>query len=570
MVSRDGGSPLQVTSDQPCSAGSFSWFPDGSGFVSVSGGKLWHIGAQGGPSQSLAAAPGVATSPRVSPDGTHVAMVIQVDDEQQAVAVVPVVGQQWPRRVSEGDDFVFDPQWSADGRWLAWIQYDNRLMTWDQSTVMLAHVESGRVMAVATGRGVAHAQPRFSPDGTRLAFLSDRGGWLTLWMTTLEHVDGAGEAAPVSPEYVEHAAPAWGAAQNYAWSPDSRRIVHTSNASGSIRLAVVDVPSGTRRLLCDQAGLHADPAWLDASTVVMTFQSPAQPPEVFTLDVDTLETRQLTHSAVGGLGAVPAVFPEPVSWRSADRATCHGLLFTPRPTSEEQILGRGYPVLLQFHGGPTSQSVARWEPMLQYFVQRGWMVLQVNYRGSSGYGKAYQDALNGHWGEGELADAMSAVAWLGAQDRGADVSRIVPWGGSNGGFAVLLCLTKAPDLFKAGVCLYGISDLLTLAEPTSRFERYYQDTLIGPSWDHADYYRTWSPLHHASAVRSPLLLLHGDQDTDVAPDQTGRFVEALARLGKEHEFHVYEGEGHGWRHVNTQRDYLHRMESFLRRMVLDQ
>lgn len=565
------GLPMQVTSEHACSAGSFSWLPDASGFVYASGGKLWRIPAEGGPVSLVAGGPGRLGSPRVSPDGALVTCVAELDEDHRAVAVAPTEGEAWPRRLSRGDDFAFDAQWSPDGRWLAWVAYDNCLMPWDESELVVCRVATGEVRVVASRRGVAYAQPRWSPDGSRLAFICDRDGWMNLWVAPFLPDGTLGEVRPLGPEAHEHAAPAWGESQNYAWSPGGDRIVHTTNHEASIQLAVIDVPSGRRTILGEDPGSHADPSWLDEQTVVFAFNAPHSPTDVYLQEIDADRRTRLTASAVGGLAAVPTVDPRPVAWPGEGGEAIHGLLSLPSDARRAHD-GPGSPVLLQFHGGPTSQSVVRWEPILQYFVQRGWAVLQVNYRGSSGYGKAYRDAQYGRWGKVELDDAVAAVRWLQshvATQHPIDASRIVPWGGSNGGYAVLLCLSKAPQLFKAGVSLYGITDLFTLAEPTNRFERYYGDTLIGPSWRHADYYREWSPLTHASQIRAPVLLLHGDKDDSVAIDQSERLVKALERADKTCEYHVYEGEGHGWRRLATQLDYVRRMETFLRHYVLE-
>lgn len=565
------GFPLQVTAEHPCSAGGFSWLPDGSGFVYAAGGKLWRIPAGGGPVSPVAAGPGRLGSPRVSPDGSLVACVAELDEEHRAVAVVATEGEAWPRRLSRGDDFVFDAQWSPDGRWLVWMQYDNRRMPWDESELVACHVATGELRALASHKGVAYAQPRWSPDGSRLAFICDRDGWMNLWVAPFQPDGSLGAARPLGPEAHEHAAPAWGESRNYAWSPGGDLIVHTTNHLGSLQLAVVDVPSGRRVILNEDSGSHADPSWLDARTVAYAFNAPHCPTDVYLQEIGAERRVRLTACAVGGLAAVPTVEPRPVSWPATNGETIHGLLFLPRDERRESDVP-GSPVLLQFHGGPTSQSVVRWEPVLQYFVQRGWAVLQVNYRGSSGYGKAYRDMQYGRWGKPELEDAVAAVRWLQrhvATQHPIDTTRIVPWGGSNGGYAVLLCLAKAPELFKAGVSLYGITDLFTLAEPTHRFERYYGDTLIGPSWRHADHYREWSPLTHAGQIHAPVLLLHGDKDDSVAVDQSERLAKALERAGRTFEYHVYEGEGHGWRRLATQVDYVQRMETFVRHFVLD-
>jgi dipeptidyl aminopeptidase/acylaminoacyl peptidase len=248
----------------------------------------------------------------------------------------------------------------------------------------------------------------------------------------------------------------------------------------------------------------------------------------------------------------------------------HGLLYTPQ--DRETASSAGLPMLVRLHGGPTGQSIVGWEAEIQYFVERGWLVLAPNYRGSSGYGRRFLDALYRVWGEADLEDVKAGVSAV-AEKVPVDRSRVVAWGGSAGGYAVLVCLTKAPEVFRAGVDLYGLSDLVTISEQTHRMERSYLSALLGPAPDAYPLYGERSPINFADRVRGPLLLLHGEEDKSVEPAQSRDMITALERAGKgkgrDFDYHFYAGESHGWQRVGTIVDALERIEGFLTRYVLD-
>jgi dipeptidyl aminopeptidase/acylaminoacyl peptidase len=204
---------------------------------------------------------------------------------------------------------------------------------------------------------------------------------------------------------------------------------------------------------------------------------------------------------------------------------------------------------------------------VQFFTTRGFAVLQVNYRGSTGYGKAYVEALRGQWGLADVEDAVTGAQFL-VQQGWVDAQKLVIMGGSAGGYTVLQALVHHPGFFKAGVCLYGISNLFTLAASTHKFEAHYLDSLIGPLPDTADRYRDRSPLFAAERIRDPIALFQGEIDQVVPKEQADAIVASLARRGVPYEYHVYAGEGHGWRKAETITQFYMSVEAFLRHYVL--
>ena len=222
---------------------------------------------------------------------------------------------------------------------------------------------------------------------------------------------------------------------------------------------------------------------------------------------------------------------------------------------------------MRIHGGPTGQSVACYNPATQFFVTRGYAVLDVNYRGGTGYGRAYMLALRERWGVCDVEDAVSAARYLGEAGI-ADPSRLVIYGGSAGGYTVLEALCRAPGTFRAGICLYGVSSLFGLAADTHKFEAHYLDLIVGPLPATAERYRERSPIFHADLIRDPVAIFQGAEDTVVPPAQSEEIVAALRRGGVPHTYQLYPGEGHGWRRPETIEAFYTAVEAFLRQHII--
>ena len=241
----------------------------------------------------------------------------------------------------------------------------------------------------------------------------------------------------------------------------------------------------------------------------------------------------------------------------------HGLYYAP---AERAADAGPPPVIVQVHGGPTGFVEAGFDAHTSYWLDRGWAILQVNYRGSAGYGRAYRQALHENWGVHDVEDTVSGAQEL-AQRGLIDGSRMVVMGGSAGGYTVLLSMAMYPEVFAAGVDRYGVADLFSLSEDTHRFEAHYLDTIVGPLPATYDRYRERSPLTLADKITRPLLILQGDKDDVVPLAQSEMIYKTLQSKGREVEMKVYEGEGHGWRRLATVMDELERVDKFLRRHV---
>ncbi len=553
VAAADGSAaPVVVTAHRGVGGG-WCWASDDELVVATDDGRLITIAPDGSTGRVLHR-DGEAIAPTVSARG-EVAFAIERDDACD-IAVVPLDGSAWPVRVSHAD-YAWDPAWSPDGLTLAWHEWDLPDMPWDASRVAFKPMSGahGAGSAKIGGDAVAASQPRFSPDGTQLAFVSDADGWPALWVSA---PDGT-NARPVIAEGREHAEPSWGPGQrSFAWSPDSSELAWCRNEDGFGRLVIAAPGKRSAREL--SKGWHRGLDW-DARGIACVRSGAVTPPQVVVLAANGSGRRALARGPIGGFESSGLVEPRAVTWKSGS-ATVHGLLWRPAHASTS-----ARPLLVSVHGGPTGQALADWTPQVQAFVQRGWSVLQPNYRGSTGYGRAYTQALAGYWGDRDVADVASGIRHA-VKEGWADAARVAIMGGSAGGMTALLTSAQHPDLVHAVIARFPVCDLIDLAATTHRLESTYTFRLVGTLPEAADTYRDRSPLAQAGEIRAPVLLLHGDHDTSVPLAQSQSIADALRAAGTTVERHVYPGEGHGWSRSETIADDFDRVDAFLRRWVL--
>ncbi len=518
----------------------------------------------GGPVQILTPEGISASAPAVAPDGGSVAHVAETDDtcEVWISPLDPESGGAGGTRVSAAD-FAFDPAWAPDGRALAWHEWDLPSMPWDESRIVVRGREDGPLRTIAGGAGVAVGQPRFAPGGERIAFVCDRTGWMRVWTARPDGRDAHPIAEP--DEAGEDAEPTWGPGQrSFAWSPSGDRIVVCRGSRGFGWLDLAEVGDGGRRPIAE--GWHRSLDW-SGPGIVGVRSSPTEPPTVVTAHPDPGRagspgrTPRLGSDTAGRGGTSTRPGPEPIRFPGADGADLHALYWLP---SEPRV--GPTPLLVHVHGGPTDQARADWWARADFFRDRGWAVLAPNHRGSTGHGRAYTQALSGHWGQLDASDVAAGIR--AAAGRGwADPDRIAMIGGSAGGFTALLVCASHPGLVAAAAVRYPVTDLHGLAAATHRFESRYTDTLVGPRAAAAPRWTQRSPLAHAARIRTPLLVLRGDDDAVVPGAQVDALVAAVRAHGTPVEDRVYRGEGHGFRRPETVADELRRTEAFLARHV---
>ena len=540
-------------------------------FVVHKTGRLFRVALCGGAPQPITPCFGHASSPCVSADGRFVAYV-HTDEDVDRIAVVDCHGTHWPGILASGHDFYMQPRISPDGSRLAFIAWDHPNMPWDGTTLYVADLDTtgplpraGQPRAVAGGDEVAVFQPEFSTDGSTLFFVSDESGWGRLGRCNLE----TSTTDWLTSEGTEFGTPAWAQdMRTYAVCGDGRTLAAVASQLGFLSVTSIDLESGTQAdveplaSLSDISTIVAAP---NGSRIAVIGSSAVQTPQVLTCDLAQNTSRIVARSTGEMLAAESLSSPEAISWESAGGETAHGLFY---PPASQAFQGTGLPpVIAMIHGGPTSQSRAGWKADVQYFATRGWAVLQVNYRGSTGYGRDYMLKLRGNWGICDVEDAISGVRHL-VEGGQVDPDRKVIMGGSAGGFTVLQVMAHHPDEFTAGVNLYGVANQFHLASDTHKFESRYTDTMIGPLPETAAVYHERSPGFHAHKISRPIAVFQGDIDRVVPRQQSDDVVAALKKTGTPHVYHLYEGEGHGWRMQETIDHFYRAVETFLDQHVL--
>lgn len=542
-------------------------------FAEATSGRLYRQPLAAGAARPITPTFGHAAAPTVSPDGRWV-LYVHSDEGIDRLAIVDATGERWPRIVASGADFYMQPRWSPDGTQVAWIEWNHPQMPWDGTTLSLAAVRpparEGDLPALegrhtlAGDADTAIFQPEFSPDGRFLTYVSDRTGWGNLYLYDL----AAGTSRALTDERAELGQAAWAqGARTYSFVGDGSALLYLRNDEGFRRLwrcelatgAVTSVPFLAEYNWIEQPTIAPDGMVLAAVAAAATI-----PPRVVTVALQTGTIRVHARSAGETVPHAALALPRPVTWE-VEGATAHGLYY---PPTSERYTGTGLPpAIVRVHGGPTSATTATYNATAQFFASRGYAVLEVNHRGSTGYGRDYMRALRESWGVVDIADTAAGARFL-AETGLADGARLVIMGGSAGGYTVLQTLVTHPGLFKAALCLYGISNLFTLATDTHKFEERYLDSLIGPLPEASDRYRDRSPIYHADRISDPLAIFQGAIDPVVPPAQAELIVAALRRRGVPHEYHLYEGEGHGWRKRETIATFWATVERFLQEYVL--
>ncbi|HEX2910905.1 MAG TPA: S9 family peptidase [Chloroflexia bacterium] len=530
--------------------------PDGKQLVYLSGkdGKLWLIPAGGGVARRLTPhVEGTQHSSVFSPDGSKVAYIAAFGDNQD-IAVVSSDGEGWPSRVSRGEHFVFDPQWIPGGERLVYGEHDNMRMAFYETRLVMADLKSGELKTLVDGWGknTVYSAPRPSPDGRWLAYVSNESGWNNVYILNLE----SGNTRPLAPGEVEQGEP--------TWSPDGKGLIYTVNQHCSIGLSFTSLEGQT--IVIEQGdGICEGSSFApDGKRLAYLKQSEVSPPNIYLYDFAERQSRPITAVEVGGMEQAGLVKAEVVHWTSPDGLEIEGLLYVPN-----EVQPGKHPLLLHIHGGPIAQYNRRWDASVQHWVSRGWVVIEPNFRGSTGYGREFRDKLRGTWGHEDMLDNIGAIDY--AQQRGLiDPTKVVAWGGSGGGYATNLLLGKWPERFKAGVSLVGVSNFVSFPEQTDRIARPLIEELLGSRHENFELYGERSPVSFAQHIKAPLMIIMGAEDRRVPAIQGEEMVEALKKAGKtDFEYISYEGEGHGWRKVATLLDHHQHMYEFLKKWVLE-
>lgn len=531
--------------------GAFCWTPDGTALVYAAGdGGVWRADLDREGAECVWSGTG-AQAPAVSPDGDLVAFMV----DQAAIVVVPLAGGE--ARVvsgSAGPDFAFDPVFAPGGGAVTFQGWSIPDMPWDGAARFTGALDQDAPALVERRHGVAVQQPGHLADGTPVD-VCDASGWLNVYVGQ----------QPVVAEPFEHAAPTWGPGQRtWAASPDGRSLVFARNEAGFGRLVVADIASGATAAI--GRAVHGQLSW--SGDRIAALRTGARTPTeivVYERDGDTEWSRRRIDTVADARWAEhdgSLVEPELVEVTGDDGVVLYARRYD-SPVSDGRLL-------VWVHGGPTSQWDVSFNAGVAFWVSRGWDVLLVDPRGSSGHGRAYQQALRGQWGVLDVDDTASLIRHSHAAGR-SQPSRTMVMGGSSGGLTVLAVLGRHAGLVAGGVALYPVSDIHDLNERSHRFEAHYQFSLVGPDDTAEDRARYWaqSPQSYAEHIAGPLLVLHGTEDPVVPVDQSIAVAERIRAAGGHVELHLLDGEGHGFRQPGSKEVEYRLVESFLDRVSLD-
>jgi dipeptidyl aminopeptidase/acylaminoacyl peptidase len=512
-------------------------------------------------------------SPALSPDGRWV-LFVHTYERVDGLAIVDAAGEQWPQKLAYGTDFCTSPCWHPAGTHIAWIAWDHPSMPWDSTLLKLAQVDAhgpglpvaGEVETLVAQPDVAVYQPQFSPDGRTLAYLSDASGWGNLYLYDLAR----GTHRQLTDDAVETGGYASRQGiRDYGFSPDGAQIYYIRSEAGFRRLWAYDFASSDASAVDSPLSAYTDLRQLavapQTGRLALIASSSTIGPRVVSWAPGDGAVQVHRRSTSEALAPDDLAAPQPISWPAEDGTTVHGLYYAP---TSSRYAGRGLPpAIVNIHGGPTGQSTAAYNARAQFFATRGYACLEVNYRGSTGYGRPYRTLLRGKWGLFDVEDALGGARCL-SESGLADPERLVIMGGSAGGYTVLKTLIDHPGAFKAALCLYGVSNMFTLAADTHKFEERYLDSLLGPLPEASDVYRDRSPIYRADQIVDPIAVFQGDSDPVVPREQSDAIVDSLRRRGVPHEYHVYAGEGHGWRKRETIEAFYQAVEAFLKAHVI--
>ncbi len=514
--------------------------------------RIYHLDSKGAPRPVTPAGDWRYADYCVSPTGTRL-VCVREDHSMKALEPIntlvslPLDGVPTAGKVIvSGHDFYATPRFSPDGSRLAWLAWRHPHMPWDGTELWVARVARNGALdtpsRIASTDHDAIFQPGWSPDGT-LYFASDRTGWWNLYRVR------SGEVEAVHTMAADVGRPLWQLGASTWACADASSLVVAYQQLGCWRLALIDLCAGTLRNLAPDLEPGEQVAATRTHAVVVAGSSRA-PDAIVRIDLATGAADTVRAASDLSVETVYLSTPRPIEFPTEGGLTAHAFYYPPRNPDFAPPVGTRPPLIVICHGGPTDSTSTRLNLGVQYWTTRGFGVVDVNYGGSSGYGREYRHRLDGQWGVVDVADCMNAAKYLASAGE-ADEELTIIRGRSAGGYTTLAALTFSPSLFMAGASYYGISDLEALARDTHKFESRYLDRLIGPYPDRADLYRARSPIHCVDRLSCPLIFFQGLDDRAVPPAQSLLMHDALKAKGLPTALVGFEGEQHGFRKAQT-------------------
>lgn len=446
-------------------------------------------------------------------------------------------------RITSGLGRAFYPKWSPDGKRLLFFiatrpaggKYEMKLVNTDGTGL--------RTIGPAADR---NAYGYWSPDGSKIAFHSNANGSLQIGILDVVTEEGAW----ITDDERDHRCP--------VWFPDGNRIAFLTECNGNTRISIVDILTQKTGNMGPEAGLcHNLKVTQNGRRIFFIHEGPGNPASLYSQEIDG-EMAQLTETLPTSLSKDEFIFPEEASYTSSDGLQIPALLYRPQQGNPDGLP----PAVIRLHGGPNFQTYNCWQPAIQLLVNRGYLVLAPQFRGSTGYGKEFEQLSKGDWGGGDLLDVISAADWLVATEQ-ADPDRIAILGGSYGGYLALMAMAKAPDRWAVGIDLFGFVDLKTFHENASDWMREWIEKQIGSPEQNPTFYRERSPINHCDNIETPILMLHGENDARIPLAQANQLRDRMIKRGKECYLKIYKAEDHFFGSRETQVDVMQTITDFL-------
>lgn len=462
------------------------------------------------------------------------------------LVAIPLDRESSGKVLVSGNDFYAFPRLSPDGQWLAWTTWNHPNMPWDGTDLWLAEVlgdgSLGAAECVAGGPSESIFQPEWSPDG-QLYFVSDRSGWWNLYRRSTDgHIEHLLDMA------AEFGQPQWRFdVPTYAFV-SGEQAVCTYIQNGLSNLAILDLDRGVLETL-EMPYDEIRSIRYGAGRLLFIAAAPVEPKCVAELRLDDRRLTVLKRSSDLTLDHGYLSRPQPIEFPTNGGKTAHAFFYLPKNKEYQGPVGERPPLIVFTHGGPTSMTTAASRTDIQYWTSRGFAIVDVNYGGSSGYGREYRQRLNGQWGVVDVEDCSNAARYL-ADEGLVDGGRFAIRGGSAGGYTTLRTLTVS-DLFHVGASYFGLSDLEVFVHDTHKFESQYLTSLVGPFPEQADLYRERSPIYHVDKLSSAMILFQGLEDKIVPPNQAELILEAVQAKGLPVAYLPFEGEQHGFRRAEN-------------------
>jgi dipeptidyl aminopeptidase/acylaminoacyl peptidase len=456
-----------------------------------------------------------------------------------------------------GSDFFAYPRMNHNGDELCWIQWQHPNMPWDQSELMLANVTNGKVTNVRkiiSNPNESLMQPHWAHNGD-LYVISDRSDWWNIYQTEIINFGEKYSLQPLVKLDAEFCAPLWQLGATYFDFIDANTIACLFTHSGHWHLALLDtISKEIKEIKTEFDNLHSICVYNGRLACIASNSSCG--PRILTIQIENIseDISELYIPSEGGeQAAAPTKHlasedfskPNSIWFESIDKALIHGFLYPPLNVKYRIPKDTLPPVIIMCHGGPTGATNTSLNLKIQFWTSRGFSVFDINYRGSSGFGRKYRQSLSGAWGIADVHDAQFAALHL-IKSGLINSNQCIIRGSSAGGFTVLAALTFT-DTFNAGACYYGISDLVALTRDTHKFESHYLDNLIGPYPLECEKYIKRSPINHVNLLDCPVVFFQGLQDKVVPPDQAQKMVKALGKKNIFYKHIEYNDEGHGFR-----------------------